>query len=178
MSTKQRIVSHLHYFRSQRLGHQNLLSGISHFILTHPIPNSSTFFVENPVTIFCLRSLRFFKFLQHRIFLLHLTNASLSTAIFDNISFTFRGLGFPCSRSCALVTAASTNPHSGFGSFGFLAPGTFPIIKSNRGIFMQTPLSTLIFSPVFNSKVSIPLSASFSSVLHDTCIAQAICQQN
>ena len=71
MSTKQRIVSLLHHFFFQRLGHQNLFSSIFHFILslTYQVPNSSTFFVRNPVSLSCLCFFRFFKFLQRRIFL-------------------------------------------------------------------------------------------------------------
>ena len=139
MSTKHRIVSHLHYFLSQRLGLQNLLSSISHFILslTYPVPNSSTFFMSNPVTLPCFCFFRFFKFFNVESFSCNLINSSLSTAIFDVTSFTFSGLGFQRSCACALVTAAASIPHSGFGSFSFLAPGTFPMIKSNGGSFMH-----------------------------------------
>ena len=139
MSAKQRIVSHLHNFRSQQLGYQNLLSGIFHFIpsLMYSLPNSSTFFIKTFVSILCLCSFCFFKFLQHRIFLLQSEELFFNYSHFNVISFTFSYLGFSCSRACALVTAAATALHSGFGSFGLLAPGIFAIIKSNKGSLMH-----------------------------------------
>ena len=54
---------------------------------------------------------------------------------------------------------------------------TLPVITSKLFLIsatMQALLSTLIFSPVFSSKVSIPVSAYFSSVFRGTCIAQAL----
>ena len=143
-----------HNFLPQRFGHQNLLWSISSFRwpIRYQIPPRFLCKILYPFLVSVPFAFLNFCDVESSC---NLTNSSLSTAVFDDTSFTFRGLGFPRSSACALVTAAATTPHSEFGSFGFLAPGIFPIIKSNRGSFVHIASKVPVQNGVSTSILAI-----------------------
>ena len=70
-------------------------------------------------------------------------------------SFILSGLGSLLFRACALVATAVTTPHSGFGSFDLLAPGTFAMIKSKRGSYKHEDSTVPTWNGVSTSTLAM-----------------------